>query len=73
MKSGGDLESDEAAKTYYKNIMTIAIIIGAVLLPLGGKIADITPAYLFVPITFLLKSSIAAQFSLVDNPVTVYA
>ena len=55
----GKLDSGEAAKIYYKNTMTIAVIIGVILLPLGGKLADIAPAYLFIPITFLLKSSIA--------------
>ena len=55
----GQLDSDEDAKTYYKNTMTVAIIVGVILLPLGGKISDIAPAYLFIPITFLLKSSIA--------------
>ena len=58
----GQLASVNDAKAYYKNTMTVAIIIGILLLPLGGKIADMTPAYCFIPITFLLKSSIAAQF-----------
>ena len=58
----GILPSDEAAKTYYKNTMTVGIIIGLGLLPLGGKIADITPAYMFIPITFFVKSLIAIQF-----------
>ena len=58
----GQLASANDAKTYYKNTMTFAVILGILLLPLGGKIADMAPAYCFIPITFLLKSAIAAQF-----------
>ena len=56
----GEIESNEAAKVYYKNIMTFGVVIGIFLLPLGGKIVDITPAYLFIPITFALKGAVAA-------------
>ena len=69
----GILPSDAAAKTFYKNTMTVAIVIGLFLLPLGGKIADMSPAYLFIPLTFLVKSLIAIQFQFVDSPLTIYA
>ena len=69
----GLLADDAAAKTFYKNTMTVAIVIGLVLLPLGGKIADMSPAYLFIPLTFLVKSLIPIQFQLVDSPLTIYA
>ena len=55
----GLIDNDEAAKTYYKNTMTVAVIIGLMLLPLGGKIADISPAKIFIPVTFFVKSLIA--------------
>lgn len=69
----GEIASEEAAKKYYMNTMTIAIIIGIVLLPGGGKISDITPAYVFIPVTFFLKSLIAVQFQFVDTPLSAYA
>ena len=64
----GVLEDDREAKAIYKNSMTIAMTLAAVMLPAIGKIIDIVPARYICPLAFFCRSVLVSQFSIIQDP-----
>ena len=68
----GVLEDDKAAKTIYKNTMTVAMISCAILLPAIGYVIDYIPGRIVCPIAFLSRGILVSQFSIVKDPRSMY-
>ena len=64
----GVLQDNDEAKTVYKNIMVLGVIATAICLPLIGKMVDLIPASIFVPVSFLIRGVLIYQFEVIQDP-----
>lgn len=62
------LQSAEQGKTIYSNIVVIATLISAFVLPVAGQICDIYPPQITIPLAFLLRAATTVLFSTLESP-----
>ena len=67
------LPDNTASKTIYKNVLAIAMVITIIAIPLIGKLADSVPASTLLPISFLMRGVLIAQFDLITDPRSFYS
>ena len=60
----------EAAKNEYKEIMFFALILAIGIAPIAGKLADLIPGYIFIPLCSISRSCGAFAFRLIEGPNT---
>jgi len=62
------LSSKEQGKQIYSNIMVIATLISAFVLPLVGKLCDLYSPKYTIPFAFIFRSGTTILFSYIEDP-----
>ena len=67
---GGIYKDFAGAKEEYKNIMFFALSLTICITPIAGKLADLVPAYIFIPCSCIVRGAGAFMFKFIEGPHT---
>jgi len=69
----GKVANEEAAKLIYSNVMIVSVVLGLLVVPLAGRLADKYNPQVILPLSFFIRFCSIVMFMFIDNPNTYYA
>lgn len=68
-----EVKNEEAAKLIYSNVMIVSVVLGLLVVPIAGRLADKYNPQFILPIAFLVRFASIVMFMFINNPKTYYA
>jgi len=70
---GTKIKDVDQAKTIYSNVMMVSVVLGVLLVPVVGKMADrISPVFM-LPFAFLTRAAAVVMFCYIRDPSSIYS
>lgn len=69
----GKVANEEAAKLIYSNVMIVSVVLGLLVVPLAGRLADKYNPQIILPLSFFIRFCSIVMFMFIENPKTYYA
>jgi len=69
----GQVKNEEAAKLIYSNVMIVSVVLGLLIVPIAGRLADKYNPLVILPLSFFIRFCSIVMFMFIENPKTYYA
>ena len=70
---GTEIANADQAKTIYSNVMMVSVVLGVLLVPIVGRLADTIDPRCILPTSFLSRAMAVVMFCYIKSPATLYS
>ena len=70
---GTEIETEDDAKQIYSNVMIVSVVLGLLLVPVVGRVADLIDPRILLPSCFSVRALAIVAFMYIQKPNSIYS